>query len=139
MPGVVAPVSHDLTLLRRVGVTLLINLTEEYAVPADALDKHGIKSYRVRIEDRQAPPMLWLKLLLAKMETFMRNGEVLAVHCLAGLGRTGTVLCAWMIREGLTADEALHRLRKIDRGFVQSQVQEDLLAELERNLLIRAK
>ena len=43
-----------------------------------------------------------------------------------------------MIREGLTADEALRRLRTLDLGFVQSQEQEDLLHALEENLLIRA-
>lgn len=138
MPGVVVPLRHDLALLRRMGITLLINLTER-DVPEDALAEFDLRSYALRIEDRHAPPLLWAKLLLAKMDAFMRDGEVLAVHCLAGLGRTGTVLCAWLIREGLTADEALRRLRRIDPGFVQSQVQEDLLHELETNLLIRAK
>lgn len=138
MPGVVIPLKHDLALLRKMGITLLINLTER-DVPASVLAEYDIRSYCLRIEDRHAPPLLWAKLLLAKMETFMRNGEVLAVHCLAGLGRTGTVLCAWLIREGLTADEALRRLRRIDPGFVQSREQEDLLHELEANLLIRAK
>lgn len=138
MPGVVIPLHHDLALLRRMGITLLINLTER-EIPESTLAEFGIRSYSLQIKDRHAPPLLWAKLLLAKMETFMRDGEVLAVHCLAGLGRTGTVLCAWLIREGLTADEALRRLRRIDPGFVQSQVQEDLLHELETNLLIRAK
>lgn len=138
MPGVVVPLRHDLALLRKMGVTLLINLTER-GVPESELAEFGLRSYSLQIEDRHAPPLLWAKLLLAKMDAFMRDGEVLAVHCLAGLGRTGTVLCAWLIREGLTADEALRRLRRIDPGFVQSQVQEDLLHELETNLLIRAK
>lgn len=136
-PGVVAPLGHDLTLLKGMGVTLLINLTE-HAPDADALQRHGLKSFHMRVEDRHAPPLLWTKLLLAKMEAFMRNGEVLAVHCLAGLGRTGTILGAWLVREGLTADEALRRLRMIDAGFVQTREQENLLHELETNLLIRA-
>lgn len=69
----------------------------------------------------------------------MRQGEVIAVHCLAGLGRTGTVLGGWLIKEGLTAEESLRRLRMINPGYVQSQVQEELLHELEINLLVRAK
>lgn len=137
-PGVVASMDHDLALLRRMGITLLINLTE-HEFPQDALARHGLKGFAVKIEDRRAPPLLWAKLLLAKMERFLRDGEVIAVHCLAGLGRTGTVLCAWLIKEGLTAAEALRRLRMIDPGFVQSDEQEQLLAELESNLLIRIK
>lgn len=137
MPGVVFAIDHDLALLRGMGVTVLINLTEN-AMPAEALARHGLRSYHLGIADRRAPPLLWAKLLLAKIEVMLRQGEVVAVHCLAGLGRTGLVLAAWLIQQGLTAEEALRRLRTIEPGFVQSQEQEALLYALEENLLIRA-
>lgn len=137
LPGVVFSVDHGLALLRGIGVTVLINLTER-AMPADVLERHQICSYHLGIIDRGAPPLLWAKLLLAKMDLMLRAGEVIAVHCLAGLGRTGMVLAAWLIRDGLTADEALRRLRLIEPGFVQSQEQEELLHALEENLLILA-
>jgi len=137
MPGVVFAPDHDLALLRGMGVTVLVNLTER-ETPAELLAPHGLRSYHLGIVDRGAPPLLWAKLLLAKIEVMLREGEVVAVHCLAGLGRTGMVLAAWLVREGLTADEALRRLRTIEPGFVQSKEQEDLLHALEENLLIRA-
>lgn len=137
MPGVVFAADHDLALLRGMGVTVLVNLTESPMAEA-VLAPHGLRSYHLGIPDRGAPPLLWAKLLLAKIEVMLREGEVVAVHCLAGLGRTGMVLAAWLVREGLTADEALRRLRTIDSGFVQSREQEDLLHALEENLLIRA-
>ncbi len=137
MPGVVFAADHDLALLRGMGVTVLVNLTER-ETPAELLAPHGLRSYHLGIVDRGAPPLLWAKLLLAKIEVMLREGEVVAVHCLAGLGRTGMVLAAWLVREGLTADEALRRLRTIEPGFVQSKEQEDLLHALEENLLIRA-
>jgi len=137
MPGAVFAIDHDLTLLRGMGITVLINLTEN-EMPAELLAPHGLRSYHMGIPDRRAPPLLWAKLLLAKIEVMLREGEVVSVHCLAGLGRTGMVLAAWLIREGLTADEALRRVRTIEPGFVQSQEQEDLLHLLEENLLIRA-
>lgn len=137
MPGVVFAIDHDLALLRGMGVTVLVNLTER-EMPAERLAPYGLRSYHLGIADRGAPPLLWAKLLLAKIEVMLREGDVVAVHCLAGLGRTGLVLAGWLIREGLTADEALRRLRTLDPGFVQSQEQEDLLHALEENLLIRA-
>lgn len=137
MPGVVFAIDHDLALLRGMGVTVLVNLTER-EMSAERLAAYGLRSYHLGIADRGAPPLLWAKLLLAKIEVMLREGEVVAVHCLAGLGRTGMVLAGWLIREGLTADEALRRLRTLDPGFVQSQEQEDLLHALEENLLIRA-
>ncbi len=137
MPGVVFAADHDLALLRGMGITVLVNLTET-AMPAALLERHGMRSYHLGIPDRGAPPLLWAKLLLAKIEVMLRDGDVVAVHCLAGLGRTGMVLAAWLIREGLNADEALRRLRTIEPGFVQSLEQEALLHALEENLLIRA-
>ena len=64
-----------------------------------------------------------------------RRGEVLAVHCLAGLGRTGTVLAAWLIYKGLTAAEALRRVRLVDPQYVQSTEQEEFLQRYEDAIL----
>jgi len=41
------------------------------------------------------------------------------------------------VREGLTADEALRRVRLIDAQYVQSQAQEDLLYAYEVALLLK--
>ncbi|MPN11744.1 hypothetical protein SDC9_159052 [bioreactor metagenome] len=60
---------------------------------------------------------------------------MLAVHCLGGLGRTGTVLTAWLIRDGLTAQEALRRVRLLDPRYVQSAEQEVFLHEYEELIL----
>ena len=65
------------------------------------------------------------------------QGEVLAVHCLAGIGRTGTVLAAWLVREGLTAVEALRRVRLIDAQYVQTAEQEEFLQRYEDAILRR--
>lgn len=137
MPGIVAPLEYDLSALRDVGITTLVNLTER-ELPEQILQQYGIKSIQFKIEDRRAPPVMWIKMLLVQIDKLLAGGEVLGVHCLAGLGRTGTILGAWLIKKGLTAEEALKRLRQIDAGYVQSKEQEDLLYSLEDNILIRA-
>lgn len=137
MPGIVAPLEYDLSALRDVGVTVLVNLTDR-ELPEETLAQYGIRSVQFKIEDRRAPPIMWIKMLLVQLDKLLAKGDVLAVHCLAGLGRTGTVLGAWLIKKGLTAEETLKRLRQIDAGYVQSKEQEDLLYALEENILIRA-
>lgn len=137
MPGIVAPLEYDLAALKDVGITVLVNLTDR-ELPADILSQYGIRSVQFKIEDRRAPPIMWIKMLLVQIDKLLVKGDVLAVHCLAGLGRTGTVLGAWLIKKGLTAEETLKRLRQIDAGYVQSKEQEDLLYALEENILIRA-
>ena len=133
-PGVVHDMDADLKALSRCGVTMLITLTEK-DFPQDALARHGLRNFHLPVYDHEPPTVAQIQMLLARMSAAMRRGEVLAVHCLAGLGRTGTVLAAWLVREGLTAEEALRRVRLIDAQYVQSQAQEALLYEYENALL----
>lgn len=133
-PGVVHDMDADLKALSRCGITMLITLTEKN-FPQDALARHGLKNFHLPVYDQEPPTVAQMQMLLARMSAALRRGEVLAVHCLAGLGRTGTVLAAWLVREGLTAEEALRRVRLIDAQYVQSDVQEALLHEFENALL----
>ena len=133
-PGVVHDMDVDLKALRRCGVTMLITLTEK-DFPQDVLARHGLRNFHLPVYDNEPPTVAQIQMLLARMSGALRRGEVLAVHCLAGLGRTGTVLAAWLVREGLTAEEALRRVRLIDAQYVQSASQEALLHEYENALL----
>ncbi len=135
-PGVVQSMDFDLKALRGCGVTVLITLTEN-DLPQEPLQRHGLRNLHLPVRDHESPTVAQIQMLLARMSAMLRAGEVLAVHCLAGLGRTGTVLAAWLVREGLTADEALRRVRLIDAQYVQSQAQEDLLYAYEVALLLK--
>ncbi|OLE92758.1 MAG: ABC transporter [Delftia sp. 13_1_40CM_3_66_6] len=135
-PGVVQSMDLDLKALRGCGVTVLITLTEN-DLPQEPLQRHGLRNLHLPVRDHESPTVAQIQMLLARMSAMLRAGEVLAVHCLAGLGRTGTVLAAWLVREGLTADEALRRVRLIDAQYVQSQAQEDLLYAYEVALLLK--
>ncbi|MGB3072079.1 MAG: ATP-binding cassette domain-containing protein [Ottowia sp.] len=133
-PGVVQSMETDLQALRRCGVTMLITLTEQ-DLPQEPLRQHGLSNLHLPIYDREPPTVAQTQMLLARMSVLLRKGEVLAVHCLAGLGRTGTILAAWLVREGLTAEEALRRVRSIQAQYVQSEAQEALLHDYEASLL----
>jgi len=126
MPGVVQEIDFDLVALRTMGVTMLITLTET-DFPQEALHRHGLRNLHLPIRDREAPTLAQVKMLIARMDAMLKKGEVLAVHCLAGLGRTGTVLASWLIQDGLNAQAALNRIRKIEPGYVQSVEQEQFL------------
>ncbi|MDZ4187793.1 MAG: dual specificity protein phosphatase family protein [Hydrogenophaga sp.] len=136
-PGVVAPVDHDLTLLCHVGITHLITLTETDMDQA-ALLRHGLKNTHLSIFDRKAPSASQMHMLLVRMQRLMEAGEVLAVHCKAGLGRTGLVLATWLVRDGgLGAEAAIERLRKINPGYIQSDEQLEFLHHYEADILRR--
>lgn len=136
-PGVVAPIEYDLDLLGAAGITHLITLTEE-DLPQDLLRIHSLSNTHLPIFDREAPSTGQMQMLLVRMQRLLQAGEVLAVHCLAGLGRTGLVLAAWLVRDGgLSAPAAIERLRRIDPAYVQTDAQEAFLHQFEDDLMRR--
>lgn len=121
-PGVFVDAEYDLIALRRVGVTVLVSLTTPLFDPA-LLQAHGMRGLWFPIEDMKAPELGNARVLCQRIAELMAAGEVVAVHCHAGLGRTGTVLAAQLIWEGHTALDALEAVRRIEPRWVQSDEQ----------------
>lgn len=130
-PGVIRDAAQDLRSLQEVGVTWLISLTEEPFPPAQAAP-YGMRCLAFPMPDMHAPTIRQALDLCARIDWLLGQGDVVAVHCRAGLGRTGTVLAAywlWRAQGRLSAVRALEDVRRLEPLWVQSQVQVDFLAE----------
>lgn len=128
-PGVFHDVAHDLEALRSVGITRLITLTE---TPFDTAlaGAFGIACTFSPMPDMAPPTLSQGAELCRQMDAFIARGEVVAVHCRAGLGRTGTVLAAYWLWRGagrIDAPKALEDVRRIHAGWVQSGAQVEFL------------
>ncbi len=75
------------------------------------------------IPDMDAPSHTQALDICRKIEQAMRDEKVVAVHCRAGLGRTGTILAAYLIWEGQEALDALETVRRVEPRWVQSEEQ----------------
>ncbi len=111
--------------LGRLGVTCVVRLNEPDTYDKTAFERAGIAHHDLYFDDCTAPPD-------AVVERFLdicdREGTV-AVHCRAGLGRTGTLVALWLMKHaGFGADEAMGWLRIVRPGSVLGPQQEYLKA-----------
>ncbi len=137
-PGIVQDIAYDLQALQRVGITTLITLTE---TPPDreAYEEYGIKSIWSPFRDMAAPSITQAAGLCKLIQRLCNDGERVAVHCKAGLGRTGTILACTLIWEGMDALEALESVRRIQPRWVQSEAQVEFLEKFALFLKTWAK
>lgn len=102
------------------GVTNFIDLTEEsegnlraYASEMAALGAArgvGVEHHRLSIRDLDVPAAQHLSAILDAIDEALAKDKTVYVHCYGGIGRTGTVIGCWLVRHGLSADEALSQI-----------------------------
>jgi protein-tyrosine phosphatase len=57
---------------------------------------------------------------LNTIDTALAEGHKVYLHCVGGIGRTGTTVGCWLIRHGTKPDEAIKRLRELYAASAQS-------------------
>lgn len=135
-PGIVQDIEYDLDALKRVGVTALVSLTTK-PVDADALKSRGIQGLWMPVKDMHAPGLEEAEQMCRTVSGLMAQGHVVAYHCRAGLGRTGTMLASHLIMEGKSALDALESVRRIEPRWVQSDEQVNFLERFSESVSSR--
>jgi hypothetical protein len=132
-PGSPDPVEEEAKLasLLAAGVNCFINLMR-----ADECDMLGrpfhsyepvarrlarkdavLRFLRFEIDDMSVPSISHMKRILDAVDTCLGEGCVVYLHCLGGVGRTGTVVGCYLARHGIAlGDEALHSIDLL-RGY----------------------
>lgn len=130
-PGVIALLERDLEGLQRLAVTTLVTLEETKTVDLAALARYGIAPIHFPIPDMAAPEPEAALELCRSIAQRLAAGGVVAMHCRAGLGRTGTMLAAQLVFAGATARGAIEQVRHINPQSIQSATQTQFLASFE--------
>jgi len=118
-------------IFERNGVSAVVRLNEPETYPAAGFTERGIAHHDLFFEDCSAPSMTIVKQFLDICE--QEQGSV-AVHCRAGLGRTGTLVAAWlMYKHGFTALEAVGWIRLVRPGSIIGR-QQVFLGQLEQRM-----
>jgi atypical dual specificity phosphatase len=116
--------------VERQGIGAVLCLTEHpTAVEAE---RRGLAVCHIPLEDFGAPSTETLRLCVEFLDHCVAAGRAVVVHCLAGRGRTGTVIAAWYAAHGMDPDEAVARVRALRPGSIETRGQEDAVRALAR-------
>mgnify|MGYP001165148104 FL=1 len=114
------------------GVKSIVTIREE------PLSDNWIKNVNylhIRSNDMGVPEFNDLIHAIDFIHRRITNNEPVLVHCLAGLGRTGTLLACYLIKhQKMSADEATQKIREERPGSIQSYPQEEIIFQFAKSL-----
>jgi len=127
--GALDAYSDDLPALAKAGiqsVVCLLNIPGDSAVYSSA----GFGFHYLPIPDGFPPTTEQFKGFLGFMKEQRSQNRAVAVHCAAGIGRTGVVIAGYLMTQGATFEEAVVQVRAVRPGAIETQRQLTFLYEL---------
>jgi atypical dual specificity phosphatase len=114
------------------GIKSIVTIREE------PLDENWIKDVNylhILSNDMGVPEFVDLGSAVDFIHRRITNNEPVMVHCLAGLGRTGTILACYLVKyQNMSADEAIQKVREERSGSIQSYPQEEIIFRFSKSL-----
>ncbi|MBO3769754.1 MAG: dual specificity protein phosphatase family protein [Thermoproteota archaeon] len=112
---------EDVESWKKAGVKAIAILAEPHEVARywgslnnylNVLNNKGLEYVYSPIRDFQAPELNQLKKLIEWIESKVEANKPVLVHCRAGIGRTGTIIAAYLVKKGYEAKDAITTVRK---------------------------
>lgn len=124
-PEFAKPASDVVLYLQNHGVTTLVNTTTGHYADAAFLQEFNV--VHEPIANMTAPTVTQMNTII-EVYSKLTDKEVMAVHCMHGLGRTGTVIACILGKiYNMSAEEAIQTVRQKRRGSIESEEQEKFI------------
>lgn len=92
---------EQLRSLHEQGVNAILNLCAEFCDLHSIEESQGFEVYYLPVPDEEAPELAELERALEWLDEAIYLGKKVLIHCRHGIGRTGTMLNAYLLRRGL--------------------------------------
>ncbi|MGA3406624.1 MAG: dual specificity protein phosphatase family protein [Candidatus Bathyarchaeia archaeon] len=119
----------ELEAAKREGVGAIVSLTGTPLSP-EVIDRLGFAYLHSPLS--AIPSIQQLTQIIQFIESQKSQSHPVLVHCGEGIGRTGTVLAAYLVYHGMRADDAIRVVREKRSGSIQTVEQENIVREFEK-------
>lgn len=113
---------EDIELWKKAGVKAIVILAEPQEIARywgslknyfDALNDKGFEYNYSPVIDFHAPDLNQLKNVIEWIDSKVKANKPVLVHCRAGIGRTGTIIAAYLVKKGYEAGDAIRIVRRM--------------------------
>lgn len=118
--GMIYP--EDFAALSESRIGAVLSLTERNPFGGGVPD--GIAHLHLPVDDMTSPSRSQLAQAIDFIRQRVEEDRPVLVHCLAGYGRTGTVLACYLVAEGWDPEEAMREVRAVRPGSIETSGQE---------------
>jgi protein-tyrosine phosphatase len=101
---------EDLESVKVQGITAIVNLCAECYDLHTIEEQRGFLVYFLPLPDEGAPDMEDMEKAVAWVDESIASGNKILVHCRFGIGRTGTLVVAYLLSKGYSLKEALRKM-----------------------------
>lgn len=130
-PGYYDTLLPDLVYIKNQGIMAIVNLTERNEEQVE-IERLGFEYRHIPIEDFTAPAQVQIDEFLEYVEEMNRKKKPVLVHCHAGLGRTGTMVACYLVAHGMSAHDAIEKVREKRSSSIEIEEQEEAVFFFEK-------
>ncbi|MBT4762044.1 MAG: hypothetical protein HOO06_10135 [Bdellovibrionaceae bacterium] len=120
---------YEIEFFKKNGIDTIICLTEDHH-DAEKLKEH-FSLHHFSTNDMQAPTMEHAHQLAEVIKKAEKDNEIIAVHCLAGIGRTSTILVAAHLLMGHQYDSLIAQVKKRNPHYLEVGSQKAFLHSIK--------
>jgi hypothetical protein len=102
-----------------------------------ALYERQVQRHNFPIGDFGLPTPATMKAILDTIDAALQKGRKIYLHCWGGIGRTGTTVGCYLVRRGLSGEEALRQLAEWWQNVPKSRIHPRSPETLEQVQFIR--